>query len=96
MNTTADPALVGLARSAWVNGQSGWPSPITASTAWGYMVAQMQVPTQATLFVASQPLMSGQVMSSLTAGPNVLAVRRTPGMDTATVSFNINTGFSQG
>jgi len=36
------------------------------------------------------------VMSSLTAGPNVLAVRSTPGTDTATVSFNINTGFSQG
>ncbi len=95
-NTTANPALVGLARSAWVNGQSGSPSPITASTAWGYMVAQMQVPTQATLFVTSQPLMPGQVMSSLTAGPNVLAVRRTPGTDTATASFNINTGFSQG
>ena len=96
LNQSTSPSLVGLARSTWVNGQSGSPSPITASTLWGEMLTQMQVPTQATLFVTSQPLMSGQVISSLTAGSDVLAVRSTPGTDTATVSFNMNTGFAQG
>jgi hypothetical protein len=96
MNQSTSPSLVGLARSAWVNGQSGAPSPMTASTLWGEMLTQMQVPTQVTLFLASQPLMSGEVITPLTLGPNVVPVRSTPGTDTATVSFNINTGFAQG
>jgi hypothetical protein len=98
MNQSTSPSLVGLARSAWVNGQSGAPSPMTASTLWGEMLTQMQVPPPGfiTLFLASQPVMSGQVIMPLTFGPNVVPVRSTPGTDTATVSFNINTGFAQG
>ena len=84
--------MAGLARQSMVNG-SGQVSPITATTLWGNMVAQLSMPTQVTIFATDEMVSPGQVMINVPT-PNAVA-RAAAGTDTAQMSFNINTGFSQ-
>ncbi|MFZ4756192.1 MAG: hypothetical protein ACOYL4_09295, partial [Miltoncostaeaceae bacterium] len=91
-NQSAEPTAAGLARQSMVNG-SGQMSPITATTLWGNMLEQLSVPTQVTIFATDGRVGPGQVMIDLPT-PNAVA-RAAAGTDTARMSFNINTGFSQ-
>ena len=91
-NQSAEPTAAGLARQSMVNG-SGQMSPITATTLWGNMVAQLSMPTQVTIFATDGRVGPGQVMIDVPT-PNAVA-RAAAGTDTARMSFNITTGFSQ-
>ena len=91
-NQGTEPTVAGLARQSMVNG-SGQMSPITAITLWGNMAAVMSVPTQITMFATDGMVSPGQVMINVPT-PNAVA-RAAAGTDTAQMSFNINTGFSQ-
>ena len=96
VNQNGLPAVTGLARPALINGMASSPSPMTATTLYGNMLTQMQVPSQTSLFLATMPTSSGQMIPPLDqARQQMITVRSSSANDTATVSFNINTGFSQ-
>ncbi|MSO44649.1 MAG: hypothetical protein EXQ74_05010 [Thermoleophilia bacterium] len=73
---------------------NGWPSsaPITVDQLVGYLVATVPVPRSITMFTSAFPLMPGTVMGSIP--PGSIDLNFTANAPTATVSFDINSGFS--